>query len=459
MRKSSVECPDGKEGSFPNFSAWLQDHVILASLLILICSTAPRLFLTAIADPQDLLRPDSSSYFSPALSLLEQGAFLDSNKKPEIDRPPGYPVFLAAIMSMVGKDISGRDLHEILIVQTVILSWSVVILYWLARRILPPVMAFTGSLLAAFSPWGAVSYGLLLSEGLYVFVLAAVFLLMKLVEEASTVSGSVWRSAVVGLLTGAVILIRPLWPLVFLIAGGLVIQYGLKRKGLWIVLTVMMITATTPLVLWSARNAQEAQFNGISSIGIKTVWRCLAARVAGQIEGTGKTQQELLAEVMKDEKEWHLSVQEADQERRRRSLALFQEHPALTAYMFVLSAVEHLLHPMPQTIRTSGKLYLSGDYWVPHPLWVGYSLLWIVYLALASIGLRHAFGSGRRNSSIDRGWLLVFLGIGLLLTLASGVSNGAGSRMRISLELIIPLLAGVGLVSMLQSVPRIPVRS
>ena len=61
---------------------------------------------------------------------------------------------------------------------------SVLILYLFARRILPPVMAFTGSLLAAFSPWSAVKAGFLLSEGFYILVLALLFYLMSLLRRA-----------------------------------------------------------------------------------------------------------------------------------------------------------------------------------------------------------------------------------------------------------------------------------
>jgi len=476
MQKLAEERRGDGVRPLPNLSAWLQGHFLLASLLILICSVAPRLILTTTADLQDLLTRDSATYLWPALNLLEHRAFLNSHMKPEVDRTPGYPAFIAAILSLVGEEVGGQDLHKtlvahggedlrevlvahggedlrkLLITQTIILSWGVVIVYWLARRILPPVMAFTGSLLAAFSPWGAVFAGLCLTEGLYVFMLAAIFLLMKLVEEASEVSVAAWRSAAVGLFTGTAVLIRPLWPLVLLIAGALVIQYGTKRKGVWIVLAVMMITAAMPLVLWKTRNAQEAHFNGISNNGGKTVWRCLAARVTGEIEGRDGAI--IYREHMMEESGWHLSVQEANDERWRRSIALFREYPMLTAYSFARSAVEHILHPMPFTSRTPSKLYFSQDSWVLHPLWGGYFLLWGGYLSLACFGLWYLYDRNRGNGTIDRGWLVTFLGISLLLALASGVSYGGGSRMRVSLEIIIPLLAGVGLVRILQFVPR-----
>src|SRR5574340_1829069 len=137
-----------------NLSSWLRDHVYVATLIVLIASLVPRLFLTLSTDPEEIKFKDSPTYFANATSLLERGAVLDGREKPEVFRTPGYPVFLLAIMVATGKSLKGEDLRSVLIVQTMIASCSVVFLYWLARRILPPVVAFTGACLAAFSPWG-----------------------------------------------------------------------------------------------------------------------------------------------------------------------------------------------------------------------------------------------------------------------------------------------------------------
>ena len=463
------------------FSDWLRQHAILASLLILGCAVTPRLFLTATTDLQDLLTRDSSTYLWPALNLLSQGEFLNSHMKPEVDRTPGYPVFLAGIIALVGQNVGdedvrmslvaqgredlremliaqgGQGLRRIFMVQTAILSWSVVFVYWLARRILPPVMAFTGALLAALSPWGAVFAGLCLTEGAYIFLLAGIFLCMKLAVEANRVSVAVWRSAGVGLLTASAVLVRPLWPIILLVAAALVIQYGLNRKGVWLVLTVMIMTATLPVGLWKARNAQEAHFNGISTNGPKTIWRCLAARVQGIVEERDAAL--IYTEHLRDESRWLLSIQEANDERWRRSIALFREHPILTVYSFIRSAGEHILHPMPYTSRAPAKLYFSGGHWILHPLWGVYILFWGGYLGLACLGLWYAADHTRSKGAIDRDWLVVCFGISVLLVVVTGVSYGGGSRMRVSLEPIIPLLAGVGLIRVLQSVPGLRVGS
>jgi hypothetical protein len=428
-------CP-GNLGSFSAFSDWLRAHVLLASIVILLCSAAPRLFLTMMAEPEQLLRPDSYSYLHPAINLMTEGAFVDSSKKPEVTRTPGYPVFLAGIMSIVG-----RDLHNLLILQTMILSCSVVFLYWFSRRILPPIMAFTGALVAAFSPWGAVLAGLLLTEGLFLWLLVLVFLFMKVVQDTHTVLYAAFGSAMVGLLTAATVLVRPAWPLVLFVGAALFIQFGPRRKGVLLVVITAMICATLPLYLWEHRNAKEAGFHGISDVSGRGAWWSLASRVTAHLDG--KDRFEVAHTAVQDDRTWNLSASEADQERWRRAKAVFEKHPVLTMGSFVRSAAEHTVHPSPDVL-TSARLNFSGDFWVLAILWTGLCVL-------AYIGWRHTPGSWTDVGPFDRSWLLVLLAICSLLTFSSGLSFGQGARYRAPLELIVPLLAGVGMVRLVCS--------
>src|SRR5262245_47210741 len=115
-----------------NLSAWLSRHLIAASVIILFFSTAPRVFLTWRADPADVVRSlgDPVTYIRPAQNLIRQRAFV-RYENPEVSRTPGYPVFLAAIMLLVGEDqlvtgtIVSNDagLRTVLIIQAFILSF------------------------------------------------------------------------------------------------------------------------------------------------------------------------------------------------------------------------------------------------------------------------------------------------------------------------------------------------
>jgi hypothetical protein len=419
-----------------HFSAWLKRHIILASLIVFICSIVPRLFVTALSASQDLLAPDSYTYLTPALSLLDEGAFLDVNKKPEVGRTPGYPIFVVTIGSLIGKDLYGKDLRKLLYAQTVVVSCYVLFVYWMARRILPPVMAFTGALLCAFSPWSIVLAGRVLTEGLFLFVLALIFLIIKLIQDASHMAHVAWGSFSLGLLTAAAVLIRPLWPLIILVAGILFIQYGPRRRGVWLALTVMFTSAAMPLLFWTARNVHEAHIHGISDHAGKVAWQYLASRVDALTNGQDRFSVQNAR--MLEDQSWELSAQEADQERWKRAKAVFRDHPFLTVYSFAMGAVEHIIHPSPD-ILSSARLNFYGDYWL-------LALLWGGFLLLAYIGWKCDQPPPWDTGLIDHKWLVTILMVCLSLTLASGMTMGAGSRMRAPLELIIPLFAGVGLV-------------
>jgi len=436
------------EGGFPSISSWLRDHFYLASLIVLIASLVPRLFLTLSADPKDLVASDSGTYFTPAENLLAHGAFLNGRQMPEVSRTPGYPVFLSAIMVLTGKTLGWDDLGTILIIQTGILSFSVVFLYWLARRILPPVMALTGALLAAFSPWGAVRAGFALTEGLYLLVLVLLFLMMYLlIEHATKLSAVLLGAGLVGLLTSAAVFVRPIWPLVPLVAIALFLLCRDKRQRAWILVAVMLVCAATPLYLWKARNLHEAQFDGLSTIPGKNASQYLVPSVKALLKGAEGDRWAMKTAAEEEDRRWSqgLSLQETTDERWRRANAFFLEHPFLTVYAFALNAGEAIIHPHPGILKPAG-LNFSGDTWVLGGLWAA-------FLIFAGLGLVCTPDRERDDGLIQRKWTVTLLAICLILTLVSGITFGAGSRLRAPLELIVPLLAAIGLVRLIR-MPR-----
>ncbi len=435
-----------------NLSSWLRDHAYLATVIVLIASLVPRLFLTLSTDREELNFPDSPTYYANATSLLEHGAVLDGRQKPEVFRTPGYPVFLLAIMvatGTTGKDLYGEDLRRVLVVQTMITSWSVVFLYWLARKILPPVVAFAGACLAAFSPWGAVMAGFPLTEGLYLLILALLFLMMYLViEHATKLSTVVIGGVFIGLLTSTAVLVRPIWPLIILVAIALFLLCGDQRKKAWVLVAVMLISATSPLYLWKARNQREAQFDGLNVGPGVNAYQYFAPAVKAQLKGAEGDRWTMKEEARKEEQRWSqgLSVQETNDERWRRANAFFREHPFLTVYTFGLNAAEALIHPHPQILKPAGMSF-PGDTWV-------LAGLWVALLMLAGLGICCTPNKDRDGGVIQRKWLIAVLGICLSLTMASGITYGAGSRLRAPMELIVPLLAAIGLMHIIRLLSR-----
>lgn len=419
-----------------SFSCWLRHHIILASFIVLVCSLAPRLFFSLHADPHLLMLPDSPTYLNPAKNLLESGVFYKSSNTPEISRTPAYPAFLATLMYVVGK-----DLRTLLVTQAIVLSSSVLILYLFARRILPPVMAFAGALLAAFSPWSVAKAGFLLTEGFYILVLALLFYLMSLLgERMLKVSTALLAGGCIGLMTSVVVLVRPVWPLVPLVGLVLFFLYGDKQVKSWVLIVAMLASAATPLYLWKTRNFHEAQFDGLSNTSGMAAYHYFTSAVKAQIKGqeVEGDRWTLLKLSQKEQSHWGLSNQEADDERWRRVHDVFQKHPFLSIYTFALNVGEAMVHPDP-SILTPVALNFRGDIWV-------FGGIWAAMIGFAWLGLTYAPDKERDDGFIQRKWLVSILSICLLLTLTSGFSFGAGSRFRAPLELIVPLLAGVGLV-------------
>src|SRR5262249_14628908 len=135
---------------------------------------------------------------------------------------------------------------------------------------------------------------------------------------------------------------------------------------------------------------------------------------------------------------WTFSVQEADNEHWKLAQAIFHEHPFLTVYSFLRSATEHAIHPSPDVLVLP-KLHFPGSLFVLAAAWGG-------LLMLALLGCMCAPDVEWDDGDINRTWLLTLLAICLFLTLLSGISFSAGSRLRAPLELIIPWLAALGLI-------------
>ena len=412
---------------------WIRRHVLVTSLLVLFCSLSVRMFIALRQDPTELVDvySDARSYLGPATTLLEHGTFVNNHGKPEIQRTPGYPLFLAVIMTA-----AGADLRRMLLIQTAILAVGPLILYVLARRILPPVPALVGSLIAAVSPWGAVLASAPLSDGLFLILLTLAFLAMNVAANSPAVTAG-FSAAALGVITGVAVLVRPIWPLVILVPAAFLFYTWPKPKGTRLLVIVILICALAPVALWRERNRREAHFASISDIAGETAWHYLAARVRGELSGQDRFQLNTLA--AQEEQNWGLPrwSQAVDDERWRQANAVFKAHPFLTAYAFTRSAGEHMIHPSPDVLGPA-RLNFRGDYLVLAVIW-GTLMLSAVY---GLVGLNTA--ADRYDIAIDGRLVVVMLAICLLITLSSGISFGAGSRLRAPLEAVVPLLAALG---------------
>lgn len=133
-----------------------------------------------IAHGQDIMKigDDQGSYWQFAQAFLTDTSWLTAHIN---HRPPAYPMFLALVSALFGP---GRNFISILLVQCIISSISVIIIYSLAKKIFNKQTAVLASVWAAIYPLYLYYCGFILRETILIFLLLVfVLLLIKYLEE------------------------------------------------------------------------------------------------------------------------------------------------------------------------------------------------------------------------------------------------------------------------------------
>ncbi|MGA3080090.1 MAG: glycosyltransferase family 39 protein [Terracidiphilus sp.] len=216
---------------------------------------------------------DTASYLEPGRNLLFFGRFY-TGMFPEIDRTPGYPLFLA-IVSLPGAAIAALA-QVILSVFTVVLVWR------LARAVFEEDrIALTAAWLFAFEPLSIIYSVRLLPETLFLALL-----LLSLERLAVFLSGRRLRAlAAAGLWLAAATFVRPVsYYLPAALALGLFAALGRVPGLRWKAPAVLLLSVLPWLAAWQARNWLETGFAGFSSIVARNLYFYQAAEVAARVE-------------------------------------------------------------------------------------------------------------------------------------------------------------------------------
>jgi hypothetical protein len=173
-----------------------------AFLLALVLRLIP--FLAAHSDESRFFTHDSFAYHQYAVNLVERGVFSQKGEppwKPDTERTPVYPLFLAGIYGVLGESVKAA-----ILVQVVLGSFVPVLVFLLARGLeWPDGPGKIAALGIAIDPALVSHADLLMTETVYLllFVVHLGFL-------AQRGPGRKWMSpALSGLLLGLAILTRP----------------------------------------------------------------------------------------------------------------------------------------------------------------------------------------------------------------------------------------------------------
>jgi len=135
--------------------------------------------------------PDSERFLTQARHLLAHHGYLGSTGELEVGLPPGYPVFLAVLLSADGLSLIRST--------QVILSVAGAILIWAALRPAGDRIALAGGLVFALHPWIASAAGAILSETLGAFVCSLLIYFLSKIETNQS-NGFVFGASSVALI-------------------------------------------------------------------------------------------------------------------------------------------------------------------------------------------------------------------------------------------------------------------
>jgi 4-amino-4-deoxy-L-arabinose transferase-like glycosyltransferase len=116
---------------------------------------------------QSHLTDDSVQYLTIAENMSTRGIFSQSFDEPyveDVQRTPGYPVFLLALGSFVPL---------VLVVQHLLVLWTGYLIYRLLHRYVRKRVARTGAFIYLFQPYPMIFASMVLSETLFIFLLVA----------------------------------------------------------------------------------------------------------------------------------------------------------------------------------------------------------------------------------------------------------------------------------------------
>ncbi len=209
--------------------------------------------------------PDSQEYMSIASHLVHDGTYSHDQEAPTRMRQPLYPLFLAAIWTVTGA----LHLQVVAAIQALLTVGSICLVYLIGLRLFNAVTAGVGAILVALYLPLAIISTLILTEGVYTFLLLGTSYFMLRWADENTVKAAALVGLGIGLMTlcrSTTLYLIPFLPVVlWLVSDRSPAQI---TKGM-----VALLAAALVLLPWGIRNyATFGDFSIMTSDAGITVW-------------------------------------------------------------------------------------------------------------------------------------------------------------------------------------------
>jgi len=245
-------------------------------LLILVAAFAVRAAFVTLK-PSSLDYPDEVSYNTVANNFLDgKGLILSDRLK--IHRTPGYPLFLAAVYALAGR----QNLLAVALIQALVGTASVAVIFLTAARLFDRTAALAAGAIAAAYPFHIYFTPLILTETLFTFLLLAlVASLVALATEHSRGRLAAWLAAA-ACSAGAAVMVKPsVLPLIALMAPAALLTFKPARRGAAVAAALLVGTGVF-LAPWAIRNERIS-----GHLVLTTLWtgKSLYEAVGPQADG------------------------------------------------------------------------------------------------------------------------------------------------------------------------------
>jgi 4-amino-4-deoxy-L-arabinose transferase-like glycosyltransferase len=413
------------------------------------------LFAYVRTGTQVITQGDTASYLEPGRNLILHGIYA-SNGLTEIDRTPGYPLF----MNLTGMLFNNAMMS--VLCQIALSLLSLILVYRIAVRTFHSErIGLNAAWLYATEPISLIYTVRLMPETLFAVLLLLVIDRLLVYRDSGKILAVAWA----GLLLTAATFVRPVsYYLAVPLAVWLIVTGRTGIEGRWKPAVILVLTTVPFLALWQVRNRIETGFSGFSSIVEKNLYFYQAAEVSAELEHIPLIEQQRKLGYLNESQflAIHPDLRGASQSQRlammrRSATAILAENRLLYlkthfvgvgVVIFTPCAAELLEliggYPtdstMPHRIVNEGVLRSVLSVVVSHP---GISVVmclfegWAVILYVLSI-----IGAAKGNP--DRTCLVVLAGIAIYFLLISGGAQAIG-RYRLPVMPVVCIFAAGGI--------------
>ncbi|MBD3306525.1 phospholipid carrier-dependent glycosyltransferase [candidate division KSB3 bacterium] len=331
-------------------------------LLVVGATRITTFFFIQAIDPARILVPDSTAYVQTAHAILQTGRFAVSPEFPErlqVERTPGYPLFIATLFSLFGENFALLG-----IIQILFSLGTIIVTYVLASKLWEPPIGLLAALLLACDLPSFINAQQVLTDTLFTFVLS-----LALLSGWASLKDAPQRSSQIfvhGLLLALATLIRPITAyLIFPLLLAFIFMWRGCEKLTWkqIVLLTFLLLLPWGLLIggWQVRNYAAT---GSAELSQVVGWNLLFCRGAGIIaEREGITLEHArkrlgfgeYSTLHPETQGW--SIAELNQRWKREGIRIILRHP----WLFVKSQIRGLLTMLFGPGKKTFLAYIWGE--------------------------------------------------------------------------------------------------